>query len=711
MLAAAATLALLAAAFLKTRPAAARQGAVSLSRPGQEDLTFWVNHNGLEQLDVEGPVGFGDMARLLLRRRANAEKIRALRDRFTFRVQEMAALDTPDVFRAAITASGLEWRSKPERLIVMAGATFNLPLIVENRTGASAVVDARFTGTTAESAFPPQELAADAAGGYFLGVVESKPGAGNGRLVLRAGGREIEAGVTLDVRAPVHLTVDLVDGGGPSVPARVYITGADGLAYTPRGHVTRIAAMSADYYFHANGSFHLDLPAGPTLIETTRGPEYELDRRSVNLEPGYPARVRLDLKRWIFMAGRSWFSADAHIHANYTAPHHQVITPEDVRLQTLGEDLNNANMMVANSSGAFLHDLQYFDGKPNALSRPGYVIYWNEEMRNSGQYGHMCFFNLKQLVAPLYTGFRGTPHWEDYPANYALAQDAQRQGGAVTWAHPSYAPNFDRSSMRELPVDLALGSGNGSGASPIDAMDVLSNDDEPASMALWYRLLNCGFRLAISAGTDSFTNVADHYTPGGGRVYVHTAMPMQYGQWIQDYKRGRSFASNGPMIFFTVNGEEPGAEIRLPAGPQKVRVKATVETREPVDTVDIVVNGKAVVSRAAAGKQTITIDEEIPLERSAWIAARATGPWSRLILNDLQTWAHTSPVYVYLGQQKIRSREDAQFWVAWIEQLIARVNERGRFATPERKKEVVAQFERALDVYRQMARNPVQGNP
>src|SRR2546427_12562583 len=41
------------------------QSAVSLSRPGQDDLTFWANHNGLAELDVQGEVGFGDMARIL----------------------------------------------------------------------------------------------------------------------------------------------------------------------------------------------------------------------------------------------------------------------------------------------------------------------------------------------------------------------------------------------------------------------------------------------------------------------------------------------------------------------------------------------------------------------------------------------------------------------------------------------------------------------
>jgi hypothetical protein len=101
------------------------------------------------------------------------------------------------------------------------------------------------------------------------------------------------------------------------------------------------------------------------------------------------------------MAEKGYWSADVHIHANYTSPHHQVIEPRDVRMQISGEDLNYANMMVANSSGAFIHDRQYFEGRPNRFSAPPYFIYWNEENRSSA-YGHMCFMGLKKLVEPFY---------------------------------------------------------------------------------------------------------------------------------------------------------------------------------------------------------------------------------------------------------------------------------------------------------------------
>ncbi len=659
---------LLLLAFLRSRPAAAGQAAVSLSRPGHEDLTFWVNRNGLAQIDVEGEVGFGDMARLLMRRRANAEKIRSLRDRFTFRIQDMSALDTADVLRAELSGGKLAWRHQPAGFVAAAGRILNIPAILVNR----------------------EEQPPRATGSFFKALIPN-PGPASHTVTLRAGGQELSAALSLDVRPLVRVRVRLIDDDGQPAAARVYITASDGLAYTPPGHITRMTAMSAEYFFHAQDSFELDLPAGSTLIEATRGQEYEITSERVELQPGRPAEVRLRLKRWEHMAARGWFSADAHIHANYTANHHQAITPEDVRLQTLAEDINNANMMVANSSSDFIHDQQFFEGKPHRLSRPGFVLYWNEEMRNAGLYGHMSFFNLKSLVHPMYTGFRDTPNWEDYPANYNQAKAAQDQGGAVTYVHPAMTPTFDTASSRELPVDLALGQ--------VDAMDVLSNVDEIAAMELWYRLLNCGLRLAISAGTDSFTNVADHYTPGGGRVYVHSGARFDYAEWVRSYKRGRSFASNGPVVFFTVNGKEPGEEIRLSAGPQKVRVKAEVRSHVPIDKVEIVVNGRVVVSRPAG-----PIEQEIALDSSSWIAARALGPWHRLILNDIQAFAHTSPVYVFLGGQKIASAADARFHIDWIERLMARVNERGKFSTPERKQEVIDLCRRAIDVYREVER-------
>lgn len=688
-------LAALVLALINNGPPARGQAARSYSLPHQEHLTFWAHHNGLEQVEVEGEVGFGDMARILLRRRANSDILRRLRDRFTFPRQDLRELWTPDLFRVEVTGEGVHWRNRPEQFTAAAGRTFNLPLIVENNSGRPVSVEAVLKTDSAESSFRGAELPTGDAGAYFLRAIETGPGNTRAALSLTLGDRRLETEVAFDVRPLANLRVKLVDEKGNPTAARVYLTGSDGLAYAPRGSISRITAMSAEYFFHAEDEFQIELPAGPTLIEATRGLEYELVRREVDLQPGEDTPVQLALERWEHLADRGWFSSDAHIHANYTAPHHQVISPSDVRLMVMAEDLNNANLMVANSSGAFLHDLQYFEGKPHRLSAGDYLLYWNEEMRNAGRYGHMSFFNLKSLVYPLYTGFSGTPYWEDYPPNLTQAAAARRQGGAVTYVHPASQPKFEEASARELPVDVAFGE--------VEALDVMSNVDEIAAMTLWYRLLNCGFRVAISAGSDAFTNVADHYIPGGARVYVQTGDRMDYARWIDGYKQGRSFASNGPMLSLMVENQEPGSDIQLSGQNRKVRVRAELKSRIPVDRLEIVVNGSVALSRPVP-EGSLEIDETLPLEGSAWIAARAAGPWHRLVLNDTQAFAHTSPVYVYVNGEKIGFRSDALFYMDWIDKLIALVEQRNRFATEARKQEVVDLFRKAREIYSRIAR-------
>ena len=611
--------ALLLLAIWRIPDARAFQGAVSHSMPGHEDLTFWVNHNGLSSIDVEGEVGFGDMARILMRRRANAAHFRSLRDRFVFKSREFSKIQTPDL---AAT-----------RFVIAQNRIFNVPVIAGDK-------------------------------GFFHKVFETQPG-----TVTRTVG---DRNLTFDVR-PLHkLKVRIVDERGQPSHARVYLTAADGLAYAPAKSIHRYASEAAEPFFHAPPEFEIELPAGKTELEATRGVEYELVRTSLDLRRDTDVTIRL--KRWVDMAARGWHSSDAHIHANYTAPHHQVVTPDDVLTYTLAEDLNIPNMMVANSSGAFLHDKDLFEGKPHRLSRPNYVLWWNEEMRNGGLYGHMCLYNLKRLAEPLFTGFKGTEYEDDYPANYNQAEFARAQGGAVTYAHPGYAPTFEGASCRELPVDLALGA--------IDAMDVFSNNPEEVAMELWYRLLNAGFRLGISAGTDSFTNVADHYTPGGHRVYALTALPLRYEDWITAYKQGRTFATNGPMILLKVNGQYPGSDLKLAAGKHSLKIDVSVQSHLPVSNTELVVNGKAITP----------VPKTLTLSESSWIAARTKGPWDRMVLNDGELRAHTSPVYVSIGNQPIANQSDIRFWLEWIDKLTARTAERGRFSSEQRKQEVLNLF-------------------
>src|SRR5262249_16416797 len=158
-------------------------------------------------------------------------------------------------------------------------------------------------------------------------------------------------------------------------------------------------------------------------------------------------------------------SGETHIHANYGYGA-WYNTPESVLDLCVGEDLNVANLVVANSDGDGVFDREFFTGRPHPLSTATNILYWNEEFRTPW-WGPMTLFNLHRLVEPIFTGFRGTTNPWDIPTNADIALRTTDQTGAVSYTHPTRnaLDAFDSpTSAKGLPVDVALGR--------INAMDV-----------------------------------------------------------------------------------------------------------------------------------------------------------------------------------------------------------------------------------------------
>ena len=182
-----------------------------------------------------------------------------------------------------------------------------------------------------------------------------------------------------------------------------------------------------------------------------------------------------------------------------------------------------------------------------------------------------------------------------------------------------------------------------------------------------------------------------------------TAPPLTYEKWIEGYKAGRTFVSNGPLLSLKVDGNEPGAEIHLPV-PGTVRVSAAAVSNVPMEVLEPVVNGEVAAQVKRSGDGTsLEMEQVLPLEKSSWVAARVWGPPHRFVMNDPHVFAHTSPVYVYVGDQKITVTKDAEILVAWIDRLIRDVAESPRFATEARRKEVLALFKRGRRYYEEIS--------
>jgi len=672
-----------------------------------DEYAFEASRRGFEPVLYPGPLTREDFLTLALRRRGD------WRIPATINYREWRMADPPDLWetelpgvaklRIADQTVQLERESASLRLAV--GEVFNQLLLARNDSG------------------DPIDLKTIALldGNAFVERFELRPGLNYLLLNLRP---ERAGSMTLDLQffvgkdappegappestrvAQTSIPVETVGWGelrlrveqnGEPVASRITVYAADELAYAPRdgSALAKITWSAGEPFFYGPGEQTLRLPAGKARVRAVLGLESEPAEAEIEIRPGEATQATLDLDRFADLPAQGWWAADSHIHANYND--HEIMTPADMLLQTAGEDLNLANLMVANSTGAHIHDESYFEGKPHRLSTPRHTLRWIEEMR-SNFYGHMCLPGIQKLVKPLYTGFADSPQPYDDPPNYYQAKAAQEAGGVASYAHPGYRFTDDPFTMsaRELPVDAALGA--------VEAMDVLSNSNERAVLPYYYRLLNSGLRLVISGGSDSFTNRRRHWLAGGQRVYVHTGRPeFDDREWIDAYRTGRSFATNGPLLEFSVDGRPAGSEIEIEPG-RTLAVEASAQSLAPMARLEIVINGEVVAGADGPGRE-LRVSHAWTADGPAWIAARVDGDYDPLVVNDARLFAHTTPVWALRDGKRYVDPEAARFFVGWIDRLIAGVQERGKFPNERRRQAVTDLFRQAQDYYRAAAR-------
>ena len=501
------------------------------------------------------------------------------------------------------------------------------------------------------------------------------------------------------------------------VSARVRLTDAQGNDVVPAGHPSELApdAQQGDVRFqskrfaYVDGTFSLDPKSLPLRYQVIKGYEYLIAEGRISPDNLRGEEIVIPLSRWSSLADRGWYGGDNHIHH---------ISPETCRLEMDAEDLDVANILTSD----FTMDQSRFEGKVNRYSSSRRLIYVNQEFRND-HLGHMCLLNLKRLIEPVKTM---QPY--EYPLHLRACDETRAQGGYVSWAH------FPSWPGAESPLDVAMEKLDGleilcvldPREFPVFMKQVVPELEANDGLRLWYRYLNCGFRLTATAGTDKMTTFV---TVGANRVFAHVQGEFTYENWIQALKEGRTFVTNSPVLSFSVNGREPGATLSFDSKKDKVaEIHATAESQMPYDRLEIVANGAPVAQAAPSGdRHRAEIHFEHPIRQSCWLAAR--------VLEDLDAYrqrgvsfpavhapngtrvsdyygtrrpetafAHSSPVYVIRDGQPIRSHDDAEYYVRYLDNAIRWLETEARFARPADKQASIQAFEQGRAIYAARAR-------
>jgi hypothetical protein len=481
--------------------------------------------------------------------------------------------------------------------------------------------------------------------------------------------------------------------------------------------------LAPDFFFHeqvyrADGE-SVQLPPGQYTIVVNRGPEYLPQSLQVTIPDAAEHLLSFQLKRWIHIARRGWYSGDHHVHAagcaHYDSPT-EGVGPEDMLRHILGEDLNVG--CVLSWGPCWYTQKQFFEGGVSQLSRNGSLMRYDIEVSGfpSSHAGHLCLLKLQEDDYP------GTTRLEQWPSwTLPVLKWGREQGGVVGYSHsgwglalPDLMPNGQREfhgqpwggapqgwqgkAAATLP-DYAMPRFDGIGANEFvvttthGICDFISAVDTPAiwELNVWYHTLNCGMTTRISGETDFPCIYGDRV--GLGRIYVGlpNAQELTYDAWVEGLRDGRSYCGDGlsHVLDFRIDGlgvgeRTPSGVSRLDiAAPGKVTVTfdaAALLEEQPTELTESIrrrrldekpywhlersrlgdtrrVPVEIIVNGEVAANQELLADGHI--ESFSIPLELKQSAW---VAVRILPSVHTNPIFVHVNQQPIRANRRSAEW-------------------------------------------------
>lgn len=383
--------------------------------------------------------------------------------------------------------------------------------------------------------------------------------------------------------------------------------------------------------YQVSGDFSINLKPGKWLLSISHGYEYipVLMQELIVPADDHEFDINIALKRWINMPAMGWYSGDVHVHHPTTKPEFRQFLINFAKAENL-HVANTLNMGYHHFNGDSKTGVDFEQagfGKKFRTQDGTYCLVSGQEDPRS-KYGHVIGLNLSKFV-------RDTAHYDYYDRAF---EDIKSQSGAlVGFAHLAFN---GCDILQGLPWYVTTNQ--------IDFIELLQLTK--INSLGYYDYLNLGFRLTAAAGSD----LPWAATIGEVRTYVYTGKQFSPDKWFKGLKRGNTFVSNGPMLFFEGNGKLPGSEIRIKKGNiAQLKVKAqSPEVIGSINRVAIYNNDGLVREVLNTNKlESVHLNIDLPITKSQWMIAVA-------YCNN-EAVAHTSPIYFVVDGQPTWSPDKA----------------------------------------------------
>jgi TolB protein len=546
------------------------------------------------------------------------------------------------------------------------------------------------------------------------------------------GQRRIDASERKYLKAHGRVEIEVLGGDGKITPARVSVTDASGKFFAPRdGWISgadgydRSESSFEPHYFPASGKASIEAPVGKIHVEVMKGFEFVFEKRDVEVsaEKTLSLKVRLkpigeasgkirsditscseEAQTGVSVPRECWVSSDLHVHMNYGGEYRN--TPGHLVLQAEAENLGIVNNLIVNKEQR-IPDIAYSGRQVDAASNARAMVVHGQEFHTT-QWGHLGLLDIREgILLPGYAGYPGTAATSLLPMDADVADMAHARGALVGMAHPfdedpAAVPRTQEDTPEELAADVALGK--------LDYLEVVGFNDYRATAGVWYRLLDLGFRIPAGAGTDAMANFASLRGPVGmDRVYARVPSgAVRIETFLDALKSGKTVATNGPLLDFSLGGEKIGGEVKLD-GAKNVTFSASLRSIVAVDRWEMVCYGAKAGTpyfvqelKMNSSRDGGDVRGEVAMEKSGWCLVRASSEKAEYPILDNYVYGTTSAIYVTVGGKKPTSREDAEYFVEWMDRTMGMAGRYGYWNSEGEKEIALERLGEAKRIYEGM---------
>lgn len=423
-----------------------------------------------------------------------------------------------------------------------------------------------------------------------------------------------------------RVRVAVADRLGRPVPGKVSFIGLAPAATPYFAPVDPIASGRSweslkNVVYPPAGGLEAVLPAGTYLATASRGPEFSMETRVVEVLAGEPAALPFTIDRAVGTPGL--VAVDSHMHTQFSDG--SVLVAERVR-SAVAEGLDVVFSADHNTVIDYGPEIARLGLAGEIVFIPGVEV--------TARTGSIHFNSLPVALRPGEPNGGAIGVRDETPAKlFALARERDPES-LVHLNHPrsgslGYFNNYhldpDKAAFADALFDLGF-----------DVMEAMNGarfgQDNDDAVEDWFHLLNRGYPIRIVASSDA------HGTDGGETGYSRTyaLLPgpekgaVDEAALVAALKRGRAFVSNGPIVAVRANGRATfGDLVEAKRGRVDLDIAVTGAPWLDVSEVRLVVNGerRPPLPVAGADGRTVKFRDRVRVEMpgDGWIAVEVRG--------------------------------------------------------------------------------------